>query len=124
MYGRAATRKSTGKLIELQLGDGPLGVLTQNAVNAGIPANDINEFYVDQQQFKNWIDSTITPEQTQKQQDTPIARQNIIDAYNAAITDLETIQNTATPTNAQVIWAIKREAQILEYLLKLIRLEF
>ena len=43
------------------------------------------------------------------------------DAYLQAITDLETIQTTANPTNAQVIWAVKKEAEIMEKLLKFVK---
>jgi hypothetical protein len=48
MFGRASLRKSTGKLIEFQSGDAPLGTLTQNAINAGIPKDDIEEKYITQ----------------------------------------------------------------------------
>jgi len=50
-----------------------------------------------------------------------INKQVIRDAYVDAITVLEQIQNTASPTNAQVIAAIKKEAEILEKLLKFIK---
>ncbi len=45
-YGRVSIRKSTGALIEFQSGDAPLGTLAQNAINAGIPAGDIDEHYI------------------------------------------------------------------------------
>jgi hypothetical protein len=41
-------------------------------------------------------------------------------AYLAMIADLQTIQTTANPTSAQVIWAIKKEAEIVEKLAKFI----
>lgn len=47
MFGRAAIRKSTGKLIEFQSGDAPLGTLKSNAIKSGIPEDDIEEKYVD-----------------------------------------------------------------------------
>lgn len=49
MFGRVSIRKSTGKLIEFQSGDAPLGTLTQNAINAGILAGDIEEKYINSQ---------------------------------------------------------------------------
>lgn len=51
-FGRALIRKSTGKLIEFQSGDRPLGTLTKNAVNAGIPENDIEEKYITVTEFQ------------------------------------------------------------------------
>lgn len=47
---------------------------------------------------------------------------NVSELYNQAITDLELIQSIANPTTAQLIWAIKREALIIERLLKFIKL--
>ena len=38
---KVCIRKSTGKLIESQSGDADLNVMIQNAVNAGIPADDV-----------------------------------------------------------------------------------
>ncbi len=46
VYGRVAIQKSTGKLIEFQSGDAPLGALTQNAINAGFSLNEIDEHYI------------------------------------------------------------------------------
>lgn len=43
---RVCIEKNTGKLIEYQSGDAPLGVLTQNAVNQGYKANNVVEKYV------------------------------------------------------------------------------
>lgn len=45
----------------------------------------------------------------------------LIDAYVQAIADLQTIQNTANPTNAQVIWGVKKIAEIHEKMLKFIK---
>lgn len=49
---------------------------------------------------------------------TDAERQAIKTAYNQAITDLQTIQNAASPTNAQVVWAVKKLAEIQEKLLR------
>lgn len=54
----------------------------------------------------------------------PIEYQSIKDVYLQAISDLQAIQNVASPTNAQVVWAIKREAEIMETLLKFIKKAF
>ena len=43
---RVCLEKSTGKLIEYQSGDAPLGTLTKNAVNAGYAESDVEEKYV------------------------------------------------------------------------------
>ena len=48
-------------------------------------------------------------------------KQAIKDAYTQAITDLQTIQAGENPTPAQIIWSIKKEAEILEKLLKFIK---
>lgn len=58
--GRASIRKSTGELIEFQSGEAPLGTLTQNAVNAGIPIEDIEEKYVDAVEAQALISSSTT----------------------------------------------------------------
>ena len=42
-------------------------------------------------------------------------------AYESAITSLTQIQTTTNPTNAQVVAAIKKEAEILEKLLRFIK---
>jgi len=39
--------------------------------------------------------------------------QNLKGAISSAKADLNTIQTTTNPTNTQIIWAVKREAQIL-----------
>src|SRR3990167_5705080 len=51
-YGRVCIEKSTGKMIEFQLGDEPLGKLTKNAVNAGYNANDVEEKYLSQAEWQ------------------------------------------------------------------------
>lgn len=43
---RVCIEKSTGKLIEYQSGNAPLGTLFRNATNAGYDKNDIEEKYV------------------------------------------------------------------------------
>lgn len=69
-------------------------------------------------------DSDTNPEYFSEQELTTASRKNgIIDAYNQAIIDLQAIQNTAAPTNAEVILAVKREAAIIERLLKFIRMD-
>lgn len=59
-YGdRVCLKKSDGKLIEFQSGDAPLGTLTQNAVNSGYLASDVEEKYVSVAEWeaihKEWI---------------------------------------------------------------------
>lgn len=49
---RIAVKKSTGKMLEFQSEDAPLGTLKQNAINAGIPENDIEEKYVNEDEYK------------------------------------------------------------------------
>ena len=49
---RICLEKNTGKLIEFQSGDAPLGTLTQNAVNAGYQANNVEEKYVTKEEWK------------------------------------------------------------------------
>ena len=49
---RVCLEKSTGKLIEFQSGDAPLGTLTQNAVNAGYKENGVIEKYVKKEEWQ------------------------------------------------------------------------
>ena len=57
---RVCLEKSTGKLIEYQSCNPPLGTLTQNAINAGYKQKDIIEKYVNTTEWlaikKQWID--------------------------------------------------------------------
>lgn len=57
---RVVVKKSTGELIEYQSGNALLGTLTQNAVNYGYNANDVEEKYVNEQEWieikEKWID--------------------------------------------------------------------
>lgn len=48
---RICIEKTTGKLIEYQSGDAPLGTLKQNAVNAGYNENAVEEKYVAQSEW-------------------------------------------------------------------------
>lgn len=48
MIGRVVTQKSTGKFIEYQSGDAPLGTLTKNAIGYGFKIDDVEEKYVDE----------------------------------------------------------------------------
>jgi hypothetical protein len=50
MY-RVCIEKATGKLIEMQSGEAELGVLTQNAVNAGYSEADIEEKIVTAEEY-------------------------------------------------------------------------
>lgn len=43
---RVCIEKETGKLIEYQSGNASLGILTQNAINAGYKEKDVEEKYV------------------------------------------------------------------------------
>ena len=49
---RVCFEKSTGKLIEFQSGDAPLGTLTQNQVNGGYNKDDIEEKYVTKEEWQ------------------------------------------------------------------------
>ena len=49
---RVCLEKSTGKLIEYQSGDAPLGTLTKNAINAGYKEKDVEEKYVTNEEWK------------------------------------------------------------------------
>lgn len=55
---------------------------------------------------------------------TPIIdldKKDLVDTYNQAIIDLDTIINRTNPTNAQVIWAVREEAKIIKKLAKFIK---
>lgn len=59
------------------------------------------------------VNYTIDPQYfTQKEVEIGINEQQMRDNYTSAINDLNTIINTTNPTNAQVVWAIKRLAEI------------
>lgn len=47
-----------------------------------------------------------------------INRQSLKDVYNQAMLDLQTIIDRSNPTNAQIVWAIKRLAEIEKQELK------
>lgn len=50
--GRVCLEKVTGKLIEYQSGNAPLGTLIKNAVNGGRLASDVEEKYVSDAEWK------------------------------------------------------------------------
>ncbi len=56
---RIVIEKSTGKLIEYQSGDGPLGALKRNAVNAGYDASDVEERYSNDAEVRSLLDSQV-----------------------------------------------------------------
>lgn len=43
------------------------------------------------------------------------------EAYLQALTDLQTIQDAVDPTAAEIVWGMKKEAEILEKLLKVVK---
>lgn len=57
---RVCIEKATGKLIEMQSGNAPLGTLTKNAVNAGYDVNDVEEKYVNDAEWAAIKDTWIT----------------------------------------------------------------
>lgn len=48
-------------------------------------------------------------------------RQDIKTAYVQAVADLNTIISTSNPTNAQIVWAVKRLAEIQKSLLRFLK---
>ncbi len=68
---RVCLEKATGKLIEMQSGNVPLGTLTQNAINSGYQATAIEEKYVTAQEWSiikyNWITKPAQEEAAQKE---------------------------------------------------------
>ena len=49
---RVCLEKSTGKLVEYQSGDAPLGILVKNAINAGYKKEDVEEKYITKEEWK------------------------------------------------------------------------
>ena len=47
MKNRICTERTTGKLIEFQQGDAPLGTLEANAITSGYSAGEVEEAYTD-----------------------------------------------------------------------------
>jgi alpha-galactosidase/6-phospho-beta-glucosidase family protein len=70
---RVCLDKSTGKLIEYQSGDAPLGTLTQNAVNSGYKKKDIEEKYITREEWleirKEQIEKPEREKEEQKKQE-------------------------------------------------------
>ncbi len=104
--GRVLIDLTTGKIIEYQgvayYRDGnlvPLGTLTQNGINAGLNPTNLQEKYVNQTEYQSYANASMPPKQ-------------IAAKYQQAMTDLNLIINTTNPTTAQMIWAIKRMAEI------------
>lgn len=56
---RVCLEKSTGKLIEYQSGNAPLGTLTKNAINYGYDVNNLEEKYVTPEELEQIIDEWI-----------------------------------------------------------------
>lgn len=50
-YGRVCVERDSGKLVEFQSGDAPLGTLRKNAITGGYNAMDIEESYVTRNQW-------------------------------------------------------------------------
>ena len=73
---RVCIEKGTGKLIEYQSGDAPLGTLAQNAVNVGYTIDTIIEKYITPEEWKSikkqWIDD---PAEKEKQNREKIRKQ-------------------------------------------------
>lgn len=49
---RVCLEKSTGRLIEYQSGDAPLGTLTRNAESAGYKKEDVEEKYITKEEWQ------------------------------------------------------------------------
>ncbi len=105
--GRVLIDVTSGKILEYQgaayYTDGklvPLGTLTQNGINAGLNPSNLLEKYVTRPEYQAYMDS-LKP-----------SPKNVTAAYQQAMTDLNLIINTTSPTNAQIVWAIKRLAEI------------
>lgn len=116
--GRVSIDVTTGKIIEYQgaayYPDGtlvPLGTLMQNGINAGMNPANIQERYVTQQEYQDYVNAS-----------RPAPKQITV-AYQQAMTDLNLIINTTNPSNAQIVWAIKRLAEIEKKELQYHRLE-
>lgn len=62
----------------------------------------------------------VDPTTYNNQQQDKTLRQQLQTDYQNTITQLEAIQNTASPTNAQVIAAVKYLAKTLELLIKIL----
>jgi hypothetical protein len=58
---RVCIEKASGKLIEHQTGKAPLGTLTQNAINAGYKADEVEEKYVTGAELKLLLDAFPKP---------------------------------------------------------------
>lgn len=69
---RVCIEKTTGKLIEYQSDNAPLGTLSKNAINSGYNASDIIEKYVTPQEWQlikeEQIDKPIKEKAKQKEQ--------------------------------------------------------
>lgn len=141
--GRVSIDTLTGHVIEYQSGGtAPLGTLRQNAINVGYNPANVDEKYITEYEYSIWRMYGIYPpnqtiintlEQTRLQQQANNTQNQTIAGrikqnYSQAMTDLNTIQNANPPfTSAgfnQVIWAQKREAAILQDILRFLKWVF
>lgn len=89
-----------------------------------IPLNEANSDYIE---YLTWIAQGNTPESVDGRVYLAKKEQEILDReqaraeYQNMIDRLNQIQNISNPTNAQVIQAMKDEAQILERVLKALK---
>ena len=93
---RVCLEKSTGKLIEYQSGDAPLGTLTQNAINAGYKKEDVVEKYVTQEEWKTikeqWIDKPAQDLAKQKELERQAKEQAIKTKLNLSEADWQNLK--------------------------------
>ena len=60
---RICLNKTTGRVIQMQTGEAPLGTLTQNAINAGYTAEEVEEKYVTPEECRTLIEASVTDEE-------------------------------------------------------------
>lgn len=71
---RICLEKSTGKLIEYQSGDAPLGTLIKNAESSGYKKEDVEEKYITQEEWKVIREEQIDKPAKEKEKQKEIER--------------------------------------------------
>jgi hypothetical protein len=78
------------------------------------------ESTIDRPTLENMLSTTQTAEEAQYLVDYAADRQQLKDEYQNTITQLQSIENAVSPTNAQVVAAVKFLAKTLRLLIKLL----
>lgn len=90
---RVLIRKSDGVPIEYQSGQAVLGSLKQNAVNAGMDENDLEEKYISREDYRNLFKTKVLDiEETARESKKNTSKSKIKSKLNLTDSDLEDLK--------------------------------